>query len=81
MEKLKLTVDSLRVDTFTPADVHPEPGTVRAAEALSELPSYCDTECWPYCATGSWLCESINTCAGATGDCCKPSSNNVDCEI
>ena len=83
-KKLTLRLESLNVDTFVPSDAALDQGTVRGAESdptADSCGSYIGTECWPYCATGNWQCESINTCAGHTADCCKPSSNNVDCTI
>lgn len=81
MRKLKMSVESLRVEAFTPSETVAERGTVRGhSGSLSCLPSYCSTECFPYCATGSWQCETANTCISA-GDCCKPTMDNTPCEM
>jgi hypothetical protein len=76
MAKLRLEVEELVVESFTPATVHTETGTVRARQS-GPYTDECDTcgadsQCGPCdtpnCTHGcNWTqtCDGYQTCAGA----------------
>jgi len=85
MRKLRLTLDSLEVETFQVAAPGDEPGTVRG-NAWSDVPRYCKTdqppgECFPSnvgCDTWEAACQPTNyeptceaeSCAATCGITC-----------
>ncbi|HEU4882462.1 MAG TPA: hypothetical protein VFT45_09465 [Longimicrobium sp.] len=79
MKKLRLQVESLRVESFTPRQEPSVRGTVQAHHTdgetchISACGTYCATNCWPYCA-------SAETCAQTCACESKPSAC-FDCEM
>jgi len=53
MKKLRLTIDSLRVDSFSSEPVREQSGTVQAHDAETELQT-CLFTCQNTCET--WIC-------------------------